>query len=397
MQLGSIRPAALFLPDASSVAKAPPEINVGADVPNYTGPKDGLSHPKFIWLMRPVNRMVIAGRYRLDVEGRENLPTSGPNMYCPTHPSMFDPPLIPAVVNPKDMRFMANKFVFDNIRGTLMTWGGAFPVDREKPSVRTCRHSLDVLRKGSDLCVFPEGSLPDEHKEGRIGAIKKGPAAFALKAGVEYIVPMAIHYAPDVEKRPGELAVGLLAAAAVTTAGVVAGIAGGPAARLLAGTITAGLTAAFIGGRIAHRVTAEPEWNNQWPKYIEMLRWGAASGAAGLLAGAFALPDIAIPLTSVAAGVSTFLTARSWAKRDVAHVKIAPPISLEKYRGFEELEGREKGKHRKEAVRALTIDLHRAMGNAKSELTGVPYDDKAEKFRGTIIETLRVPTPGSHS
>ena len=372
-------------PAATSV-----ERNVGADVPGYTGPADGLSHPRATWLMKPLNKAVIAGRYRLEVEGRENIPQRGPNMYCPTHPSMFDPPLVPAVVNPKDMRFMANKFVFDGVRGVLMTWGGAFPVDREKPSVLTCRHSLEVLRSGSDLCVFPEGRLADEHKDGRIGAIKKGPAAFALKSGVDHIVPMAIHYASNTQPRLGEKAVGILAATAVTAAGVAAAACGSPAVQTAACAAVTGMVSAFVVGRAAHRVTPEPEWNNQWPKYIEMLRWGAAAGAVGALAGAFALPHAALPLMSAAAGLATVLTNRAWANRDVAHVKITPPIALDAYRDQTATDGPEKGLRRKASIRQLTVDLHRAMGHAKAELTGVPYDDSAEKFQGTIKETLRI-------
>ena len=75
---------------------------------------------------------------------------------------------------------------------------------REKPSLLACRHNLEVVRQGADRCVFPEGSLPDEHKEGRIGAIKKGPAAFALRSGVASIVPIAIPCSPDVLPRYGE-------------------------------------------------------------------------------------------------------------------------------------------------------------------------------------------------
>ena len=382
--------AACSAPPAPRAREAEP--NVGADVPDYTGPKDGLSHPRHTWLMRPLNRAVIAGRFRLVVEGRENLPTSGPNVYCPTHPSMFDPPLVPAAVNTKDMRFMANKFVFDGLRGRLMTWGGAFPVDREKPSLLTCRHSLEVLRQGADLCVFPEGSLPDEHKEGRIGAIKKGPAAFALRSGVASIVPLAIHYRPDNLPRYGEKAVGALAAAAVTAAGLTAAVVGGPTVQAVASTVTTAMTSAFVAGRVAHRATSEPEWNNQWPKYVEMLRWGATAGAVGLVAGAAVIPTAALPLMSVAAGVATLVTARAWASRDVAHVKIAPPIALDPYRDHTSDVGAGKGARRKEAVRSLTVALHRAMGQAKSELTGVAYDDQAEKFRGTIVESLRPPT-----
>lgn len=365
---------------------------VGNDVPDYTGPTDGLSHPKAIWLMRPLNKAVIAGRFRVRVQGKENIPTDGPNMYCPTHPSMFDPPLVPAVVDPKDMRFMANKFVFDSIRGKLMSWGGAFPVDREKPGLRPARHTLDLLRNNIDVCVFPEGSLPEEHLQGKIGAIKKGPAAFALKGGAKYIVPMAIHYWPNTEKRPRETACGLMAATAVASAGVLAATSGGPTAQLLAGTVAAGLTAAYVGGKIAHTLKPEPEWSNQWPKYIEMLKWGAVSGLGGALAGAFVLPHLgaaATSLMSLAAGAATWMIARGWRDRDIADVTIEKPIALDAYRTGDSLVGAEKGRNRKAMIRTLTIDLHRAMGRGKEKLTGVPYDDEAEKFRGTIIEHLR--------
>lgn len=62
----------------------------GEDTRGCNGPKDGLSHPKPRWLTRPVNRLITAGLYRLEVDGAENFPHSGPQVYCPTHQNMFD-------------------------------------------------------------------------------------------------------------------------------------------------------------------------------------------------------------------------------------------------------------------------------------------------------------------
>jgi len=374
-----------------AAARPVPAQNVGHYVPGYTGPRDGLSHPKYGWLCRNINRALIAGQYRLEVEGGENLPTEGAHVYCPTHPSYFDPPLIAHITAPRDVRYVANIYVFDGIRGRLMTWGGAFPVNREKADFRTMRHCKSIVQQGKGLCIFPAGVIEDEHWEGKIGSLKKGAAHFAVTGGAESVVPIAIDYVPNARQRPRETAMGLVAAASVLAAGVGTALVGGPSARILASTLTATLAGTYIGGKIMRDRTPITDRCDVFPKYFATLN-GAACGAVagGLLGGLGAafLGAHSPVVTGIAAAAGAFGTwglARAWRDRDIARVVIAKPLPVAPYR--------ESYPNRKEAVRALTIDLHRALGTTKSYLSGVPYDDTAEKFRGNIVENMKPQTP----
>ena len=71
------------IPPGESTGK---QKNFGEGVPGYTGPADGLSHPRFTGAIKTLNRWMIAGAYRLEVEGGENFPHQGASGLC-SHPS----------------------------------------------------------------------------------------------------------------------------------------------------------------------------------------------------------------------------------------------------------------------------------------------------------------------
>lgn len=386
VQVGAV-PA--FLPSRAA-GKAKPEEpkSFGHYVPGYTGPEDGLSHPKFQLLCKTLNKVLIAGCFRMEVEGRENIPTSGATLYAPAHPSMFDPPLV-AALNPKQMRYLANVYVFDGFRGKMMTWGGAFPLNRENPDIKTMRHCMDTLKSGNDLCIFPEGGICDEQKDGHVGPLKKGAAYFAIRGGAQQIVPIGIRYVQNDKKRGGETLVGALAATTVAVAGITAGAIGGYPARIVASTLAGALTGAYAAGKLAYDRTNNPEWFDPFPKYFATLNagsLGAAGGAAAFGISAALFPEAAPVIATVAGltgGAATYGVVKGWRDRDIARVRIGKPIPTAEFRKMGVKAG----------TKALTVELHRKLGAVTSELSGVPYDDTVEKFRGKVIETLAQPQP----
>lgn len=139
-----------------------------------------------------VVRAIVAGFckvfWRVSIEGREHLPTSGAFILSPVHRSNIDTPLA-ACVTSRRMRFMGKQEMWKVAPiGKIFTALGAFPVNRgtaDREALRTC---IDVLNNGEPLVLFPEGTR-------RSGPVVEelfdGAAYVASKAGVP-IIPVGI-------------------------------------------------------------------------------------------------------------------------------------------------------------------------------------------------------------
>ena len=343
----------------------------GVNVPNYTGPEDGLSRRRFPSVLGPLNRLLIAGCYRLEADGLDNFPQDGRHVYCPTHPSYFDPPLI-ASLTERDMRYIANVNVFDGVRGHFMTWGGAFPVHRDAARVKTLRHAVEVLEQGKGLCIFPEHNVvADEARiPDQVNPLKKGAAYFALRGHAESIVPIAIDYQPGVKP---QLAARTAASLAVAVTGALAAAWGGPTARIAVAAAAGALAGAYAGGKLLFDAVPNPGAYDPFPKYFATLRGGAAGAALGAAVAGFATAyagDVAAGLSGLAGIAGACALTRAWQGRPVARVLVGEPLKVAPYQ--------------QEALRTgvdrLTQDLHAALGRTSQQLTGVPYAADAPRI-----------------
>lgn len=123
--------------------------------------------------------------FRLEAKGLEHVPKEGGVLLASNHISNFDPPTIGILLDRK-VHFMAKKELFDIFGvGWLITQLGAFPVKRGGVSKESIKNSLNILRSGKIMGIFPEGSRHDQ------GDGKKGAASFALRSDAA-IVPVAI-------------------------------------------------------------------------------------------------------------------------------------------------------------------------------------------------------------
>jgi 1-acyl-sn-glycerol-3-phosphate acyltransferase len=126
---------------------------------------------------------------RLTVEGKDNVPATGPFILAPTHRSIIDSPVASAATR-RRMRFMgADKWWEKNAQfGWMLTALGGFPVTRGTADREALKRCIAVLEGGEPLVLFPEG----ERKSGpTIQPLFDGAAYIAFKAGVP-IVPMGI-------------------------------------------------------------------------------------------------------------------------------------------------------------------------------------------------------------
>lgn len=118
----------------------------------------------------------------------DRVPTSGPILIAPIHFSTADPPLMGAAC-PRPLRFMAKKELFFFPLKYFIRSVGAFPVSRGEGDTAAVRLTLDQLKLGNGVLIFPEGTRGDGKT---LGIIQLGLAMIAKKSGA-MIVPVGIN------------------------------------------------------------------------------------------------------------------------------------------------------------------------------------------------------------
>ncbi len=94
---------------------------------------------------------------RTRVSGLENIPKDGPVMLCSNHIAIRDPILIAAVCK-RQITFIGKKELFRvPIIGWLIKKLGAVPIDRSGADVGAIKTSVNVLKNGGALAIFPQG------------------------------------------------------------------------------------------------------------------------------------------------------------------------------------------------------------------------------------------------
>lgn len=125
---------------------------------------------------------------RNKIEGREFLPKSGPFVVVGNHSSMIDGFLLGIAVE-KPVFTMVKQEAFKNVlTGWFLRKALAFPVDRDRADSSAIRMAFRVLKEGSILGIFPEGT---RNRAGLMRPFKPGALRVALKCKVP-IVPAYI-------------------------------------------------------------------------------------------------------------------------------------------------------------------------------------------------------------
>jgi 1-acyl-sn-glycerol-3-phosphate acyltransferase len=122
--------------------------------------------------------------FRIKITGRHNVPDGG-CVLCANHSAYSDPLFV--IVSLKIFpHTMGKSELFEKkLKARFFRWVQVFPVSRETADLRAIKTSLDLLRSGKRLLVFPEGT---RHKTDEN---KRGVAMLAAKAGVP-IIPVYI-------------------------------------------------------------------------------------------------------------------------------------------------------------------------------------------------------------
>ncbi len=138
---------------------------------------------------------------KIAISGQENLPLSGPVILAPTHRSRWDAVVVPAAtgrnVTGRDLTFMVSENEASGLQGWFVRRLGGFPVNTDRPSIRTLRYGVEVLLQQEMLVIFPEGNI---FRDGSVHPLKPGLARLAVSAetthpglGVQ-VVPIGLKY-----------------------------------------------------------------------------------------------------------------------------------------------------------------------------------------------------------
>lgn len=133
--------------------------------------------------------------WNLKLSGLENIPTSDGLIVASNHQSYIDPFLISVPIK-RPLRFLAWDVPFGwPFVGKAMQLLGAWPLQLERSDPAAIRRSLQWLRDGQTLMIFPEGGR--SQADGSLETFKAGAVRIALEARVP-ILPVTIRGANHV-------------------------------------------------------------------------------------------------------------------------------------------------------------------------------------------------------
>jgi len=152
-------------------------------------PKYGFGRRLARRALRLVERLLVATRLKLTVNGLENFPTHGPGMIVLNHLGDADMVVILSQLRTQEIDPLAASNLYDiPALGRVLEMYGVIWIHRGHPDRRALNCALESLRLGRFVAIAPEG------RESVAGGLEQGldGAAFlALRAGVP-IIPIAI-------------------------------------------------------------------------------------------------------------------------------------------------------------------------------------------------------------
>jgi len=137
-------------------------------------------------VITPLARVV----YRPRVEGKDNVPRTGPVIFASNHLSFIDSIAIP-VAAPRPVHFLAKASYFDKWASrTFFTSIGAIPVHRGagQAALDALDQQRQLLDDGRAVALYPEGT---RSLDGRLYKGRTGVAFLALQTGAP-VVPVGL-------------------------------------------------------------------------------------------------------------------------------------------------------------------------------------------------------------
>ena len=140
-------------------------------------------------LIRPIVGAVSKVVWKIEFEGVENIPQHGGVIIAANHQTYIDPFWLSLPIK-RPTRYLAWSAAFNwPIVGQCLIWLGAWPLALEGSDPAAIRRSLQWLREGGAVVIFPEGGRSSA--AGGLERFKAGAIRLALEANVP-ILPVTI-------------------------------------------------------------------------------------------------------------------------------------------------------------------------------------------------------------
>ncbi len=139
-----------------------------------------------------------------------SIPTNSSIILAPTHRSRWDGLILTMAmgrrVTNKDCRFMVTQSEMRGIQGWFLKRLGCFSINQLSPSLSALRYAIELIEKGEQLVVFPEGKI---NKYGKKLLLREGLYRLSLlaakKTNLVFIVPIGIAYSQVSPKFRGKV------------------------------------------------------------------------------------------------------------------------------------------------------------------------------------------------
>ena len=143
-----------------------------------------------------------------------SIPINSSVILAPTHRSRWDGLLLTMAmgrrVTKKDCRFMVTKSEMRGIQGWFLKRLGCFSINQISPKLSALRYAINLIEKGEQLVVFPEGKI---NKYGKRLVLKEGLYRLARLATKKkesiFIIPIGIAYSKVTPKFRSEFCLSL--------------------------------------------------------------------------------------------------------------------------------------------------------------------------------------------
>ena len=159
-------------------------------------------------LLRLLVHLINRAYWRVEVDGADTVPVTGPVILAPVHRSFMDFFVVSEVTKRKIFYMTKEEMWKSPLLGAFLDSVGAFPVHRDGADRLALERAQDVLERGDVLILFPEGTrragpvVEDLHEgaaflAARTGApivpIGIGGTAEAMPKGSKFVRPVKVH------------------------------------------------------------------------------------------------------------------------------------------------------------------------------------------------------------
>jgi 1-acyl-sn-glycerol-3-phosphate acyltransferase len=146
-----------------------------------------LSQKLLLLISRPLLNILFSWK----VEGRENIPLTGPLILITNHVHLLDPFFL-IFSSPRWINFMAKEELFRSpFLRPWLRWAGSLSIRREgkiRDKQQMLKNARNALERGLILGMFPEGG---RSRDGKLRKGKPGSAVIASKTNVP-VLPVGI-------------------------------------------------------------------------------------------------------------------------------------------------------------------------------------------------------------